>query len=218
MFFRRKKGRDSINYELLLDTIIKIDMFRDLKVTNPEALERMLLQTGVKGLREELRILRRESERLTSILSKEKKLLRRIKIATILKTLAMTGILALFGLVVLTEFTRNYYYMAIALSYPFLLTVLVIIPNAYLITDYYVRTDIQALKYKGTGGIKKCIENIGKVNEVLINKLIEYARKDGKEAKKLRFKVWHTDYKGVRIVRKPWLLGKYWIVEPILKK
>ncbi|MHA1617463.1 MAG: hypothetical protein ACTSX9_09180 [Candidatus Njordarchaeales archaeon] len=212
--FRRKAG--SIDYELLLDVIIKIDMLRDLKITDPERLERMLLKTGVRGLREELRIIRREGDRLVSILVREKGLIRRIKIATILKILAITGVFILFGSVILIEFTRLAIF-TIVFSYPFLLLFLVILPNAYLILDYYVRTDIQALKQRKRGGVKKCDENLRRANQSLINKLIEYAKKDGKKPKDLRFKTWHIDYANVRIVRKPWLLGKYWIVEPVIE-
>jgi len=209
-----KKSKDRINYDLLLDVIIKIDMFRDMKVTNPQALERMLIKTGVKGLREELRILRREASRISSAVSSNKKFIRYVRMALILKMAAVTAVLLIIALVILTLITGNPIFASIALWYPILLVAIVIIPNAYLIVDYYARTELQIMKERKARGLIRSYEKLRELNQGLINKLIENALIDKKHPKKLRFKLWHLDYEGIRIVRRPWLLGKYWVVEP----
>jgi len=196
---------------------MKIDMFRDLKVTSPQALERMLMKTGIKGLREELRVLRREVSRIASAVSSNKKFLRYAKTALVLKILAVTGVLSIVALVVLSLITENYGYVAIALWYPTLLLTIVILPNAYLIVDYLARSELQLMKERRARGLMKSAEKLRELNQMLINKLIENAKLDKKNPKKLKFKLWHLDYKGIRVVRKPWILGRYWVVEPDIR-
>jgi len=208
------KKKDSINYESLLEAIIKIDMFRDMKVTMPETLEKLLINSGVKGLREELRILKTETKRISGAIAKNKRFMRYTKYAAIFKIASVTGVLFIVAMIFASLILHNPFLATIALWYPVVFLAIVVLPNAYLITDYYARTELKIMKAQKFGGIAKSTRNLRDLNQRLINKLVEYALKDGKHPKKLRFKIWHLDYQKVRVVRNPWILGKYWLVEP----
>lgn len=208
------RKKDSIDYESLLEAIIKIDMYRDMKVTRPEMLERLLIKSGVKGLRDILRKLKIEVDRVAGIMTRNKKFIKYTRLAVFFKFAAATGILLLFALIVMGEFLKNPLLFAIALWYPVIILTIVVLPNGFLITDYLARTELKIMKAKRSGGITKISKNLRDINQFLIDRLVESALRDGKHPKKLRFKIWHLDYNRVRVAKKPWILGKYWVVEP----
>lgn len=200
----------------LASLISMIDSYRAMVLVAPEKLEYRAIESGIPGIRKEIREIMHDVDRIVKAIRRERRLYRMIRLSLLLKIAAALPLAALLIILLVGWQGGQTYLLQIFTMFPLMVLFIVVLPNAFLIFDYFVRMKIAAFKEKKVRGLHRSIERMKEVAQKLIFKLNLLAERWNVEAEKLTIRLYHSDYDGVIIKKKPSFVFPYYVAVPVL--
>jgi len=212
---REIKKREGYIQELS-SIISELDNLRAGFYVSPRKIDMKLSKLPLTGLRSIWKKGKKEILELEMGLSRERKFQRYVSLSFLFRNLSIISISFIGGAFALSYANPSKFSFLIDIvTKPLIVIILVIIiPNIYFVLDYlsrnYVKEHFSGIKVESRRRIKLVINEL---LDVLINEIKKYKIDENK----IKLKFFYTDYKNIKIMKKPSIFRKYYIVIPKVK-
>jgi len=196
----------------LIGIISKIDSLRYGYFVDPEGLNRAVAKLSLPGIKSIWKKARKEIGEFSRSLAKSKKFRKYSMISILLKFFALISVTTILLSFTLVYYKPEYFPMLKPFVTPFFTIIfMVLIPNVYVITDYFVRRYVK--NYLRGLGVKERKRLKSVINELVLI-LIKEAKKANIDRKKLEIKTFYADYNNLEVIKKPGLLRETYVTIP----
>ncbi len=210
-----KKLKDLIS---LSEAITELDNIRAGYFVNPRKIDDKIGKVRIGDIGSKWKVAKKQIFTITSKAKKRGRTGKYIVYSAVLRIAAILS-LGLIGISFLLAMIQpqRWLWLAELIQNPFLVVLLVIvIPNSFLIVDYLARHGLREDIMKLDKGE---ISRIKQITQELMDILaFEASKQRDVKLEKLRMKLFFNDYNNIRVVKKPGLLRKAYIVEPVVKR
>jgi hypothetical protein len=190
------------------------DIRRGLYVSH-DKIDRAIRKSDVPRVKSIWKKARKELRVLTGTLATEDKIRKYIVAGSLLRVAAILSI-GIFGILYINTMINPQKQTALLkiVSNPVIIALcIIIIPNAFMVVDYFARHSLKEKMVKL--GIQEKRRIKGVIDE-LLEVLAAEAKKGGVDPKKLRFKMFFDDYKHIEVLKEPGFLRRNYEVIPKL--
>lgn len=197
----------------LIQAISWLDDVRRGLFTSPDKIDRAIKKSDLPRVKSIWKKARKELRGLTGTLGTEEKIRKYAIAGTFLRIAAILSI-SIFGILFINAAMnpqKNVTLLRIITNPVVIILFIIIIPNAFMIVDYFARHTVREKMVKLGIKEKKRIKDV--INE-LLKILAAETKRGGVNPKKLKFRLFFNDYEHVKILKKPGLIRKSYEVIP----
>ncbi len=212
----KQKTKPLDKLRCLSSLISMIDSYRAMVLVAPEKVEYRAAESGIPGIRSEVRGVMHDINRIVKAIRAERKLYNLIRLSLVLKIAAAAPLVALLIILLIGWQGGQTHLLRIFTIFPLMVLFIVVLPNAFLIFDYFVRMRIAEFKGKKVRGVQRSVERLRDTAQRLIFKLNILTERWGVDPEKVTIRLYHSDYDGILIKKKPSFLLPYYVAVPVL--
>ena len=209
-----KTGKKTMEYIIILGSIIsELDNLRRGLYVSPKKIDSRVNKLPFPRVKSIWKKGRKEILGLEVEISREKRFREYIKWSVFLRNLSIISISFIgFSFALFYTNSSQFSFLIDFVTKPIVALILVvIIPNAYFVMDYmarhYIKDHFARIKVEERKRLKTVI------NE-LLDILVSQIRKNDINEEKIKIKIFYTDYNNIKIIKKPNIFRKYYIVIP----
>lgn len=194
----------------LVTLISYLDGYRDFRFQDVKRVDKLVKDIRLVGISKDWKHVRRDVDVILKII-RSSKIRRYARIFSISQILALGALGAITGAFLAAWQFNVTWLLDPIIQYPALITLaVVIIPNFFFISRWYVKERIRGLREEKKGKFKRKLARVKGVTQGLIWRLGELVKRSRDDPKRYRLVLYHGDYQGIEITGKPSILsGKY---------
>ncbi len=218
MKYEKREIKRKEEYVHELSSIVsELDNLRAGFYVSPRKIDMRLSKLPIAGIRSIWKKGKKEILELEMGLSRERKFQRYVSLSFLFRNLSIISISFIGGVFALSYSNPSKYgFLLDIVTNPLIVIILVIIiPNIYFVLDYisrnYVKEHFSDIKVENRRRIKLVINEL---LTILVNEIKKY----NVDTDKIKLRFFYTDYKYIKVLKKPNIFRKYYIVTPKVKK
>jgi len=197
-----------------INRIIKLIEFfertRALRVSDPKEFEKAWKEgRGIRGSRKRLKAIKKDYEKIVKEIKSSEKNKKLVKITSTLEV-ASFSLLALVLIISMMQFTTG-------LSLPPRLlqgvaTAMVMLPSTFFFMRWYTEKKLKKLQGKRSAELENLRNHTKEAAQKLIHILGKEIERYTADPNAFKFKLYHNDYTGIKIIRRPGAFSPFYIV------